>query len=315
MVVTLVIGVVGRDSIWMVADRRLSYPKTAKRLPKEDGRKMMILETTDGVAFLGYAGLGSTSLGTEPADWMCKVLLGRNFPLEYSIGIIARAMQEQLPRHLVRIAGQGRAAHFVIIPALVGTEPRFYSIDLVFAPDRKTYKFRYRRLRHTNAPMSAPHPPRVGVGGTGAFYLPTNRDWVRELLRLVKAHDHRKVSARVVADHLARLSYEIHQTVCAKNDESVGPDSIVAWRFSKDGVHGGGGGHQFYSGPERAASSGFMPSITRGADINALVQAMMPFTEKSLKALMAGEPAPEENPDEINAALARLPRTPDEKLS
>lgn len=176
---TLVIGVIGPESIWMVADRRLSYPKVAIRPPKEDGRKMMILETTDGVAFLGYAGLGSTSLGTEPADWMCRVLLGRNFPLEYSIGIIARAMQEQLPRHLLQMPGQGRPAHFVIIPALVGTDSRFYSIDLVLAPDRKTYEFRYRRLRYTDAPISTPSPPRIGVGGTGVLYLPTDRGWGR----------------------------------------------------------------------------------------------------------------------------------------
>ena len=50
----------------MLGDRRLSYQG---RPPKEDGRKMMFLETTDGVAILGYAGLGATAKGTEPADW------------------------------------------------------------------------------------------------------------------------------------------------------------------------------------------------------------------------------------------------------
>lgn len=62
---TLIVTVNGRESIWMLADRRLSY---RWRPPKEDGRKMLFLETTDGVAILGYAGLGATARGTEPAD-------------------------------------------------------------------------------------------------------------------------------------------------------------------------------------------------------------------------------------------------------
>jgi hypothetical protein len=55
--VTLVVAVTGPESIWLLADRRLSY---AARPPKDDGRKIMFLETTDGVAILGYAGLGAT---------------------------------------------------------------------------------------------------------------------------------------------------------------------------------------------------------------------------------------------------------------
>jgi hypothetical protein len=57
----------------------------------------MFLETTDGVAILGYAGLGATAGGTEPADWMAAVLRCRNFPLEQSLGILADAMKAQMP--------------------------------------------------------------------------------------------------------------------------------------------------------------------------------------------------------------------------
>lgn len=68
---TLIVTVNGLKSIWLLADRRLS---SKGRKPKEDGRKVMLLETQDGVAILGYAGLGETAAGTEPADWMSKVL-------------------------------------------------------------------------------------------------------------------------------------------------------------------------------------------------------------------------------------------------
>ena len=103
----------------------------------------MFLETTDGVAILGYAGLGATALGTEPADWMSAVLRGRNFTLEQSLGTLADAMKNQLPRHMVLMPGA--PAHNVFVPAFVGEDARLYTIDLVFASDRKSYQFRYTR--------------------------------------------------------------------------------------------------------------------------------------------------------------------------
>ena len=109
--VTLVVAVNGPESIWLLADRRLSYKN---RPPKDDARKVMFLETTDGVAILGYAGLGATALGTEPSDWMSAVLRGRNLPLEQSLGVLAEAMKKQLPRHIVRMPVDGRPAHNVV---------------------------------------------------------------------------------------------------------------------------------------------------------------------------------------------------------
>src|SRR5215831_18553879 len=90
------------------------------------------LETTDATAILGYAGLGATALGTEPADWMSAVLRGRNLPLEHSLAVLAEALKKQLPRHMLRIAGSGPVAHNVFVPAFVGKEVRLYTIDLVF---------------------------------------------------------------------------------------------------------------------------------------------------------------------------------------
>jgi hypothetical protein len=92
ILVTLIVTVNGPESNWLLADRRLSY---WGRPPKDDARKIMFLETTDGVAILGYAGLGATVLGTEPADWMSAVLHGRNLPLEQSLGVITDAYSEK----------------------------------------------------------------------------------------------------------------------------------------------------------------------------------------------------------------------------
>ena len=52
--VTLVVTVNGPETIWLLADRRLTFKSCP---PKDDARKVMFLETTDAVAFLDTPGL------------------------------------------------------------------------------------------------------------------------------------------------------------------------------------------------------------------------------------------------------------------
>ena len=139
---TLVVAVTGEKSIWMSTDRRLSF---RHRKPKDDARKLLILETTDGVAMLGYAGLGSTARRTEPSDWMARVLRGRNLPLLQSLAVLADAVRIKLPRHLETVRDDDASAHFVIIPAFLNGEPRLYSIDLVSPRGRSDYSFLFTR--------------------------------------------------------------------------------------------------------------------------------------------------------------------------
>jgi len=308
-VMTLVMTVNGRETIWLLADRRLSY---RARPPKEDGRKVMFLETTDGVAILGYAGLGATALGTEPADWMSAVLRGRNLPLEQSLGVLAEATKKQLPRHLVRISGYSSAAHNVVVTAFVGNEARLYSIDLVFAPDRKNYQFRYTRHVVDNPTSARARPPRLALGGTGGLYLDRrHKNWHRSLLRLVGASERGQVSHYAVADHLASLNNEVYSGI---HDKSVGPRCIVAWRHRKEGIHGGGGAHQFYTGTTRDTNSSGLPSIANGMDVQALASLTMAHMSPLLSTMLAGEPAKELDVDELNKELGRLPDKPDENL-
>lgn len=302
---TLIVTVNGRESIWLLADRRLSYEA---RAPKDDGRKVMFLETKDGVAILGYAGLGATALGTEPADWMSAVLRGRNLPLEQSLGVLAEAMKKQLPRHMLRIPGPGSPAHNVLVTAFLDNEVRFYTIDLVFAADRRRFNFRY--TRHVSS-APAGRTPRIGIGGSGALYLLHDKRWIRPLLRLVNAYDGGQVTARAVADHLASQNYKVHLGV---TDKSVGPTCIVSWRNKKSGFHKGGGGHQFYSEEARDASSPSLPTIATGMDINALAGVLTPTISKMFESMRTGEPAKELEKDDLNKEIAGLPDKPDEKL-
>lgn len=292
----------------MLADRRLSY---RGRAPKEDGRKIMFLDTTDAVAILGYAGLGATPKGTEPSDWMGAVLRGRNLPLEQSLGVLADALQRQFPPHLMRLPPSVLASHNVLIPAFVGSEARLYSIDLTIAQDRKRTAFRY--TRHVVDP-AGPRPsrtPRVGLAGSGAIYLACDRRWIRRLLTLVRASDRKQISPHVVADYLSTLNHATHVNTA---DGSVGPRCIVAWRHRKTGAHGGGGAHQFYDSLKRVPDSGALATIANGMDVQALVRATMPHTLAQMNALMEGQAPPELDVAALNAELARLPEHPDEHL-
>lgn len=87
------------------------------------------METTDGIALLGYAGLGATESGTEPSEWMSSVLRGRGgLTLEQALGFLSNAAKSELPRYLTGIAG---GAHHIVIPAfLKGEGARHYSIDM-----------------------------------------------------------------------------------------------------------------------------------------------------------------------------------------
>jgi hypothetical protein len=303
---TLVVVASGPESIWLLADRRLTY---RGRQPKDDARKVMFLDTPDGVAILGYSGLGETALGTEPSDWMSSVLRGRNLPLEQSLGVLAEASRKEIPRHLVLMQGGSGISHNVFVPAFVEGETRLYSIDLVITSGRRGYQFRYTRHVTRRSLPTKPKTPALAIAGSGAGYLFGRKKWMRELLRLLRAYDRRRVSSHAVADYLASLNNEV-----SANVRTVGPRCIVAWRNKRKGVHAGGGGHQFYTGATRDASSPLLPTIGNGMDIRALMQTMMPRYKKAFEALRLGDPPRELNKDQINADLARLPDKPDEKL-
>jgi hypothetical protein len=303
--VTLILTVNGPETHWMLADRRLSY---RGRPPKDDARKMMVLQAEDGHALLGYAGLGATAGGTEPADWMSAVLRGRKGPLEILLAILFKAMIPQFPKHMRFMLGI--PAHRILIAAFLNKEARLYRLDLEFNPDRSPRLLTLARETEINFTRV----PRVEATGSGAAYLgKTKNKWMRGLLRMVKAHDRGQVSPLAVADYLANLNYEVHQ-----NDKNgwVGPRCIVAWQRKE-----GGGSNQSYTGTVRDRMSFaefrdrndplMIPTIMAGAD--AVAAAMKPFFLANVQAVVTGQPA-KDYQDEINKAFARIPRTPDEKL-
>jgi hypothetical protein len=305
--VTLVLSVHSRDSLWLVVDRRLSYG--GHRPPIDDAIKVMDLETTDGRGLLAYAGLGATSQGTQPSEWMSSVLRGRGgLTFEQALGILATVATRELPKHLASMLG---GAHFIIVPAFVrGVGPRLYSIDNIV--HGKTGRHWYRFTSHQYAAESWSRSPRIALGGTGGLYLAQKAPgWQRDLLSLVKAHDHGKASDRLIADQLAKLNYEAHREV---RDGTVGPRCIVVWRRRPDARQPApGGGHQFYTCVERDRNSGGIPTIGNGMDVNSIVSVMM----EHFRSRFADGFSPatfQVDEGEMNRLLANLPDKPDEKL-
>ncbi|WP_162918246.1 hypothetical protein [Taklimakanibacter deserti] len=298
---TLVLTIQGREAVWLLADRRLSF---AGRLPRDDGRKVMCLETSDGVAIVGYAGLGSTTLGTEPADWMVSVLRGRNLPLEESLGTISRAVREQFPRHLQNIPKRFPAKHAIVATAFVGDQVRCYSIEIELRASGEPY-FLFTRHMKANAEV-----PVVGVAGSGMPYILRSGPWRRPLLRLVRSYDKGKVHARTVADQLAKLNDEVHN---GTPDGTVGPRCVVVWRNRVDGIYQGGGGHQFFISGKREREKPPLPSISCGMDVEAVFNALLPHMKEHLSAALKGKPTAVDEA-QIHADLAKLPDKPDERL-
>jgi hypothetical protein len=266
--------------------------------------KIMGLQTTDGVGLLAYAGLGVTSDGTQPSDWMSAVLRGRRgLTFEQSLGLLAHVATRELPKHLTLLRSP---MHFIVVPAFVRGSPRLYSIDNVI--DRKTGQHWYRYMSHQRtAEPGSPPGMRIGLAGSGGLHLHRQgRGWKRELLNLVNRHAEGKVSDLLIADHLAKLNCKARQ---GGRDRTVGPRSIVVWRRRPRG-----GGQQFYTGADRDRSSGSIPEIANGMDVRAIIGVFMGEFQRQLADQDHFSGGLKFEMDELNRLIADVPDEPDEKL-
>ncbi|HWA57368.1 MAG TPA: hypothetical protein VG692_08950, partial [Gemmatimonadales bacterium] len=253
--------------------------------------------------------LGATGQNNELADWMARVLRGRNLLLEPSIGAIRDAIHREVPRHLARLPGPGAVAHYLLAPAFVGTEARQYTVDVLLSADRKRYRTNFQKQVGILPGTGAQVATRIVLTGDVTPQFLSNRHWVRPLLRLIKSCDAGRCPPGAVAQHLASVCYQYHLTRPAG---SVGPRSIVGWRFRRQGRFKGGGGHLAFTGLQRDTNNPPLPSIGNGMDIGALVNVFMQHVQDLYKRNQTIEHI---DSTAIDEALRKLPDSPDEKLS
>jgi hypothetical protein len=298
---TLVVSAHSRDTLWMLTDRRLYSPG---RKPVDNGVKVMVLETVDGIALLGYAGLGATARRTQPSQWMSGVLRGRNLPMEESLGRLAYVATQELPPHIRQLEVK---AHFIVAPAyLRDVGWRMFAIDNVI--ERGSHRYRFATLRRGNIP-TAPCPQFAFAGSGGLHVEKTFDDWKDELDALMDAHDQGRVPDLVVADWFAKLNETASRQLESRGDTTVSSRSLVVWR-RRPGFSGpSGGAHQYYEGLHREASNPGVPTIGMG----------MPLSEMSKVSMkhLAGRPVSEWSDNVLDAMYAEieaLSDTPDDKL-
>jgi hypothetical protein len=291
---TLVMAFHGAQSVWLSADRRLTYPGDHF----VDGAcKMLEIEASDGLALLGYAGLGASVGKTQPSDWMNDLLANiHGRPLEEYLGIIADAMKADMPAHLATLAGaQG---HHLLAASIVNGEPRLYAVILELRPNGGPPHFVYTRYARTEQGGA---PPKLAIAGSGALRVPHPQKLSRELAKIVAAVEAGRVDPRAVTDRLAKINAAI-----AERDKTVGRQCIVKWRFN-------GGGYQFYEGTKRVNGDLTVPTVVTGMDVRDIISASRPFWQKDFEAMRKGELV-ENNGRALQTELDKLSNKPKRKL-
>ena len=305
---TLIISVQGRQTLWMLADQRLSR---RGRPPVDNARKLLCLKTSDATAVLGYTGLGATRAGTEPADWMSALLRGRDLTLEQALTLLKQGMERELPRHFRYFPSGIQPSHSVLASAFVGTEVRHYSIRMQATPDRLSHRIEACRVGSTPSGGSRAVSPRMGIAGSGSDYFRKKGVKLRELLRLVNASDNQRVPPAMVADYLARLNQTAHEHT---PDRSVGPTSLVVVAHRADGPYRGGGQTLAYNMSKRLSEAPTIPTIWRGRDMVAMGRAIMDHFLPQVDNADPDHWPQSIDVSNLDTVLASLPDKPDEAL-
>lgn len=292
---TVIISVIGREAIWLAADRRLS--RNGKPV-EEDATKVALLETTDGRAIFGYAGIGLTQRGVEPSDWLGAILRGRNCQLDDAMNFVKAAFETELPRFF---RARQIPCHHLLAPCFIDGRPWLYVLQ---ADAGGAGTMNVTATAFGRDPPHRSHPPTIAVIGSGALPFLKKKGWHRPIWRLVKAHNRNVISASTMADHLGGLISEL-----SKDDPFVGERAIVAWR----GRNGGGETLAYVAGERVTGPDAKLrvPTVVTGIDLNALTN--LPHFRQMMEAVERGTPVQPTDPDQANAELATLPG-PDDRL-
>lgn len=318
---TLIIAAAGARSVWMLADRRLTFSNGTIR---DDARKILSLDTLDGKALVGYAGLGLTAGGTEPSDWMSRTLNGVNAPLKGALLRIAEAAAEHMPRHIRGLNGAGR--HEFLISAMHTADARLYRISLKIDSTQSLSAKPILTVHESSTvrPLNGRTlRPRIEFIGSGADTLRSTQleGWKHRLKMFILAYEANRINGHAVAEYLADLSFQVSSIT---SDKSVSPDCIVCWKSNSESLS------EAFAGGRRLRHLGaftpfesLVPWIANGMDMAAILPIVCGPSFDFFRMTSEGrktdpnyvEPEYFEDGDAMNRQLAQLPERPDPSLN
>lgn len=295
---TFVFTVSTSRTAWLLVDRRLSW---RGRPPDDTGKKLIGVDAVDGKVLIGYCGLGKTSLGTEPSEWMARTLRGVNLPLEQMLEALCAAAERRLPRFVNEIGGY----HVMIAAGFRNGEPRTYVIEVAGGRTPKvTLVWRTWKVYQEFGQRG----PFFASGGSGAVALKKQRS-IRSTsaIHVLRAYERGTIKPLTVARYLARWNMA---AAAADTSHRVSKRCIVAYR-----LRDGGGGHYCFNGYEleRPQDARF-PVLSNGDDIGDIADVSLKHLLPIVAAHRNKRPIPEIDRAAIDADLAALPTEPDDRL-
>lgn len=243
--VTITVSIATRDSIWTVADRQLM---AGDEVSSTDARKIVGVDSTDGIALFGYAGRGAIA-SQDPSDWAMSVFDG----LETDLRGYARHLAEAVARAIPVAERRGAPGHLFVAAGVVDGQPVQYSLVA-----RSDGRLTLREFDKPNAFMLA---------GSGAAGLRTREKLVaegQELRDWIQRAEREEAHPREVTDRLAKWN--------AAAGEASGSRAIVAYRFVRDGEVAAG--RCFYDGTTLEPPDSKIPQLTRGVDVGRIFELM-----------------------------------------
>ena len=193
---TFALGLTSGRSVFMVADHRISWSTRFD----DRGVKVATVRAVDGLALLGYAGLGETANGTQPSAWMRNLLNGRKLTVEGCIAEVAIGIEHQFRQHMLDLGD-----HLVVVSAVVDDQPRMYGIHL---RDKGVGYAPLRQAQLAESGISQDAAPRAIYTGSGGAWFGRRKNkavWLREVYSRARDHDAGWVSGAAVAAVLACL--------------------------------------------------------------------------------------------------------------
>lgn len=216
-----------------------------------DARKIVGIDSTDGLALVSYAGLGMIS-GLDPSDWVTSVCQGVQTDLRGYMMCLAEAMKEVDP--VERSAAPG---HLFVAAGVVDGQPVLYSL---VAGSAGRLSLRYFERPNTFMIAGAGRASLQNTDDKLTDEAHELRDWIRK----VETED---AHPREVTDRLAKWD-----AATSRETENAGSRAIVAYRLVGDGEVAPG--RCFYDGATLEPPDSKIPQMTRGVDVNQIFDLM-----------------------------------------